>query len=228
MLEQPTFCNPEETELGANKTHHLRNHHTNLKPSSLKAVVEIKQQSKIDALYKTDSVQPQFQICDIQWQQMSKEVHYRHKVVDTLSYINNNLFPVDKTFRFSWNTENEQQTVWSQQWGNEECCVYEANFPNSDVTVKITHNQMENTSISFVPLSITKSLQVSVAPKKTAIAQLVLMTSDIVELPFIATIKYVDADRDTSEFKIEGSWSGTLYRISSSSINMCETEIGIM
>ena len=227
ILEQPIFCNPEETKLGTNKTHHLRNH-TDIKPCSLKYIDEIKQRSKINALYKNDSIQQQFQICDIQWQHTSKEINFGYKVVDTLSYINGNSFPVDKAFQFSWNVEVEQQTVWGQQWGNGACYVYETNVPNSDVTVKITHDQMKSTSIISVPLSVTKSLLVSVAPKKTAIAQLVLMVSEIVELPFIATIKCISADKDTSEFKIEGSWSGILHKISSSNINVYETEIGIM
>ena len=144
-------------------------------------------------------------------------------MIDTLCYINGYSHPVDQTFRFSWNAEEEQKTTWNKQWGGEECHEYEAEIPISGVSVKITHDHMKNTSTTSVPLSITKSLQVSVTPKMTAIAQLALLVSETVELPFIATVKCIGTN---NIFTVEGSWSGTLH--SSSNINMCETEIGIM
>ena len=67
------------------------------------------------------SIQPQYQIVDVQWKQMSEDINFRPKVVDTLSYMNNYSYPVDQIFLFSWNTEEEQRTTWSKQWDSEEC-----------------------------------------------------------------------------------------------------------
>jgi len=94
--------------------------------------------------------------------------------------------------------------------------------------VKISKNQMKNTSTATVPVSIEKLLQVTIAAKKTVIAKLVLSMSNVVDLPFIATIKCISPDKNTSEFKVKGSWRGTLYEVSSSNITVCETEIDIM
>ena len=222
-MVEPIFYHPEETELGASKTRCLKNN-TDVNIVSLKCINKNEQQHDNHTVFG-DSIEPQYQIVDVQWKHISKEINLRPKVVDTLSYINGYSYPVDKTFNFSWNTEEEQRTTWSKQWGGEECHEYEAEFPISEISVKITHNHMRNASIISVPLSITKSLQVTVAPKKTAIAQLVLLVSETVEVPFIATIKCISTN---SNFTVEGSWSGTLHKISSSNINMCETEIGIM
>ena len=219
MLE-PIFYRPEEIELEASKTHRLKNN-TDVKNVSLKHVNENEQQSDIHTMYG-DYLQPEYQIVDVQWKYIP-EINFRPKVVDTLSYINGYSCPVDKTFQFSWNAEEEQKTTWSKQWGDEECHEHEAVFPNSEVPIKITHNHMRNASITTVPLSINKSSQVNVASKKTAIAQLVVLASETVEVPFIATVKCISTN---SNFMVEGSWSGTLF--SSSYINMCETEIGIM
>ena len=149
-------------------------------------------------------------------------------MVDTLCYINGCYHPVDKAFQFSWNTEEQHRTTWNKQWGSGKCYVYETEFPDSDISVRIVYNQMRNISITSVPLSVKKSLQVSIAPRKTAIIQLLLSVSEIVDLPFTATIKCIGANKNISEFKVEGSWSGTLHKISSSKININETEIGII
>lgn len=213
MLE-PIFCNPKEA---ANKIHHLKNK-SDIETTSLKSADKT----------ANDLTKAQFQIVDIQWQYVSEEINFKPKVVDTLNYINANTYPVEKSFKFAWNTEEEQKTIWSQQWGNEEYYEYEAIYPNSDVPVKITNIHVRSTSIALVPLSITKSLQVSVTPKSSAVAQLVLSVSNIVKLPFIATVKSINVDRNPNEFKVEASWYGTLYKMSSSNINICETDIGIM
>ena len=220
MLE-PIFYYSEETELGANKTHCPKNS-PDENEVSLKSGNKNEQRGDINTV-PCNSIQPQYQIVDVQWKQLSEKIGYKPKVIDTLSYINGYCYSVDQTFQFSWNTVEEQKTTWSKQWGGEECHEYEAEFPNSDISVKITHNHMKNTSTTSVPLSITKSLQASVTPKKTAIAQLVLLVSETVELPFVATVKCISTN---NIFTVEGSWSGTLH--SSSNINMCETEIGIM
>lgn len=221
MLE-PIFYYSEETKLGASKTHCQKNN-PDVNNESIESVNKNEQQDDINTVLGDSILQPQYQIVDVQWKQISEKIGYRPKVVDTLSYINGYSYPVDRTFQFSWNAKEEQRTTWNKQWGGEECHEYKAEFPNSDVSVKITHNHMKNTSTTSVPLSITKSLRVSVTPKKTAIAQLVLLVSETVELPFIATVQCISTK---STFTVEGSWSGTLH--SSSNINMCETEIGIM
>ena len=81
---------------------------------------------------------------------------------------------------------------------------------------------MQCTSTTLVRLS---SKQVKLAPKVTAVAQLVLSVSENVELHFIATIKSLNT---SSEHKVEGMWKGTLYKLSSCDINVNETELHIM
>lgn len=229
MLE-PICYNPEEREVVANKNRCPLKNKIDFKAASLNSADVINQQIKAHTI-NGESAQPQFQIIDIQWQYTVDEINFRPVVVDTLSYINGSTHPVDRTFKFSWNTQKDQRTTWRQQWGDEGSShEYETKFPNLDISVKITHNQMRCTSVASVPLSIAQSVQASVTPRTTAIAQLVVPVSEIIELSFTATIKsIIGDDRNTSsEFKVEGSWSGTLHKISSSKIRMFETEIGIM
>lgn len=174
------------------------------------------------------STESHLQVTDIQWQCTPEEIYFSPKVVDTLSYINGSPYPVDKTFHFLWSAEKEQSTTWGQQWCIDGNFEFETKLPGSDCVLKIAHDYMQNTSMASVLLSSDKSLQVTISPRKTMIAQLALLASEIIELPFIATIKSVDINNIFNEHKIEGSWKGTLYKLSSSNIKVYETELGIM
>jgi len=231
LVSGPIVSNLEGRALETNEYHYVqRLSNINLEASSSEGGSKSDDQNQLCAVYG-NAVQPQYQIIDVQWQYTPEDTNFYSRVIDTKTHINNNSYPVDETFEFSRCTEEEQITTWSRQWGDEvEHYEYETGFPNpnSDIFVKIGHNQMKIISTTTVSLSIEKSLQVTISTKKTAIAQLVLSMSNIVNLPFIATIKYTSPDNNTSEFKVEGSWSGILYKVSSSNITVCETEIGIM
>lgn len=175
-----------------------------------------------------DIVEPIVQVTDIQWQHRQEEIDFKPRVVNTLTCINGDLHPVDKIFDISWSTEEEQSTTWSQQSSFRKNFEYEAVFPGLDYTVKLTYDHACSTSTTSVLLSSKKSLQVTMAPRKTTIGQLVLLASEITELPFIVTIKFSGANETSSEYKLEGIWRGTLYKLSSSDINVHETELGIM
>ena len=175
--------------------------------------------------HSDDSAKPDVQITEIQWHTQD-EIDFRPKVVDTLSYINGNSYPVDKTFYFSWSMEEQQSTTWNQQWEIGKTFECEVNSPDSACTLRIMYDHMHTTSTTSVLLSSEKSLQVTVAPRKTTIAHLVVLAAENIQLPFIATIKLVGVNN--SEHKIEGLWRGTLYKPSSSNIDVYETELGIM
>lgn len=181
-------------------------------------------QNPLCKVYGEDSVKPGVQITDIQWHTQD-EIDFKPKVVDTLSYINGNSCPVDKTFYFSWSIEEQQSTTWNQQWEIGKTFECEVKSPASAGTLRITYDHMHSTSTTSVLLSSEKSLQVTVAPRKTTIAHLVLLVAENIQLPFVATIKSVGVN---SEHKIEGLWRGTLYKPSSSDIDVYETELGIM
>ena len=163
------------------------------------------------------SVEPNVQVTDIQWQLTQEEINFKPKVVDTLTYINGSSYPVDKMFGFSWSSEEVQKTTWSQHWSIGENFEYKARLPGLDYTVNISYDHMCSTLTTLVLWSSKKSLQVTVAPRKTIIAHLVLLASEVTEFPFIATIKSVGANK-----------RGILYKPSSSKINVHETELGIM
>jgi len=227
LNSEPIFDNPEGRALETNEYQYVPNN-INLEVSSSEGCSKSDQQNQLCAV-NGNAVQPQYQIIDVQWQYTPEDINFHSQVIDTKTRINNNSYPVDETFEFSRCTEEEQITTWSQQWGDEvEHYEYETKLPNSDIFVKISNNQMKNTSTTTVPVSIEKLLQVTIAARKTAVAKLVLSMSNIVDLSFIATIKYTSPDKNTSEFKVEGSWRGILYKVSSSNITVCETEIGIM
>ena len=177
---------------------------------------------------QSDTAEPEVQVTDIQWQSIPEEIGFKPKVVDTLASINNNAHPVDKMFNFSWSTEEEQSTTWSQQLSTEKDFECNTEFPGSDCALKITHDHMGSTSTTSMVLSLKKSLQVTMAPRKTTIANLVLLASEITEVPFVATVKFVGSNKASSEYKVEGVWKGSLYKLSSSVINVYETELGIM
>ena len=198
-----------------------------LENNSLSTKVPALIQNPFYAVYSDDLAKSDVQIADIKWHTQD-EIDFRPKVVDTLSYINGNSYQVDKTFYFSWSIEEQQITTWNQQWNigkNFEC---EVNSPDSACTLKITYDHMNSTSTTSVFLSSEKSLQVTMAPRKTTIAHLVLLVAENIELPFAATIKSVGVNETCSEHKIEGLWRGTLYKPSSSDIDVYETELGIM
>ena len=175
-----------------------------------------------------DIVEPEVEVTGIQWQSIPEEIGFKPKVVETLTSINDNAHPVDKMFNFSWSTEEEQTTTWSQQLSIEKDFGCKTEFPGSDCTLKISHDHTGSTSTTSTLLSLKKSLQVTMAPRKTTIAHLVLLASEITEVPFVATVKFVGANKASSEYKVEGVWKGTLYKLSSSAINVYETELGIM
>ena len=168
------------------------------------------------------------QITDIQWQCTQDKIDFRPKVVDTLSYMNGNPYPVDKMVHFSWSTEEQQSTTWNQQWGIRENFECEVNLPGSACSLKVTYDHMQSTSTTSVCLSSEKSIQVTMAPRKIIVAHLVLLVAENVELPFVTTIKSLDVNNISSEHKMEGLWRGTLYKLSSSDVNVFETELGIM
>ena len=173
----------------------------------------------------SDSTKSNIQITDIQWQHTQDEIDFRPKVVDTKDYISNDPYPVDKTVKFSWSTEEQQSTTWNQQLSIGENFECEVNLLDLACSLKITYDHMQCTSTTSVRLSSKESKQVILAPKTSTIAQLVLLVSENAELRFIATIK---SPYTSSEHKIEGVWRGTLYKLSSCNINVQETEIGIM
>ena len=175
-----------------------------------------------------DTVEPKVKVTDIQWQSIPEEIGFKPKVVETLTSINDNAHPVDKMFNFSWSTEEEQTTTWSQQLSTEKDFECKTEFPGSDCTLKISHDHTGSASTTSMLLSLKKSLQVTMAPRKTTIAHLVLLASEITEVPFVATVKFVGTNEASSEYKVEGVWKGTLYKLSSSAINVYETELGIM
>ena len=177
---------------------------------------------------QSDTAEPKVQVTDIQWQSIPEEIGFKPKVVDTLTSINDNAHPVDKMFNFSWSTEEEQTITWSQQLSIEKDFECKTELAGTDCTLKITHDHMGSTFTVSMLLSLKKSLQVTMAPKKTTIAHLVLLASEITEVPFVATVKLVGADKASSEYKVEGIWKGSLYKLSSSVINVYETELGIM
>ena len=79
-------------------------------------------------------------------------------------------------FDFSWSTEEEQTTTWSQQSNIEKDFECKARFPGSDCTLKITRDHMCSTSTTSMPLSLKKSQQVTMTPGKTVIAHLVAVS----------------------------------------------------
>ena len=177
---------------------------------------------------QSDTVERNIQVTDIHWQCTPEEIDFKPKIVKTLASINGKTYPVDKIFNFSWSTEEEHTTTWSQNLNIEKDFECKAKFPGSDCTLKITCDHMCSTSTTSMPLSLKKSRQVTMTPGKTVIAHLVLLVSETTELPFIATVKFVGKNKTFSEHKIEGTWKGTLYKLSSSEINVIETELGIM
>ena len=181
-------------------------------------------QNPLCKVYSDDSGKPDVQITNIQWHTQD-EIDFRPKVVDTLSYINGNSYPVDKTFYFSWSIDEQQSTTWNQQWEIGKTFECEVKSPDSACTLRIVYDHMHTTSTTSIFLSSEKSLQVTVAPRKTTIAHLVVLVAENIQLPFVATIKSVGVN---SEHKIKGLWTGTLYKPSSSDINVYETELGIM
>lgn len=214
---EPSFYNTRRGALGKDRQFTT----TNAQSSS-------SMQSQICELYSHDSIASSALITDVQWQHTQEDIDFKPKVVDTLSYINGSSYPVDKTIYFSWSVEEEQSTTWSQRWSSGEKFEYEAKLPGSDFSLKITYNHMCNTSTTLVILSSEKSLQVSMSPRKTIVAHLVLLASEVLELPFIATVKCAGVNESYNEQKIKGSWRGILYKLSSSDINVFETELGIM
>ena len=178
-------------------------------------------------VYSDDSAKSDIQITDIQWHTQD-DIDFRPKVIDTLSYINGNSYQVDKTFYFSWSIEEQQSTTWNQQWNIGKSFECEVNSPDSACTLRIIYDHMNSTSTTSVLLSSKQSLQVTMAPRKTTIAHLVLLVAENIELPFGATIKSIGVNETCSEHKIEGLWRGTLYKPSSSDIDVYETELGIM
>ena len=192
-------------------------------------VASLKQNSFSEqSTYSGDPSKSAVQITDIQWRHAQGEINFKPKVVDTFSYINSNSHPVDKTVYFSWSTEEQQSTTWSQQWGTCENFEREVHLPSSACSLRISYNHMHNTSTTLAHLSSEKSLQVTMAPRKTVIAHLGLLVSENIKLPFIATVKFSDKNNTYREHKIAGLWSGSLYKLSSSNVRVYETELGIM
>ena len=175
-----------------------------------------------------DSTKPNVQITDIQWHNLQEKLFFSPTVVDTSTYINGSTYPVDKVFDLSWSAEEKQSTTWSQQWNIGKSFECEVELPDSSCTLKISYNHMCDTSTTSVHLSSRNSIQETIAPRKTAIASLELLASDFIKLSFTATIKYVDDNEKSSEYKMEGLWSGILYKLSSSNIKLKQTELGIL
>ena len=191
-------------------------------------VASLMQNSLSEQYTNGDPSKSTVQITDIQWRHAQGEINFKPKVVDTFSYINSNSYPVDKTVYFSWSTEEQQSTIWSQQWGNCENFECEIHLPGLACSLRISYNHTHNTSTTSVHISSEKSLQVTMAPRKTVIAHLVLLVSENTELPFIATVKFADKNDTYKEHKIAGLWRGSLYKLSSSNVSVYETELGIM
>ena len=166
---------------------------------------------------------------DIQWHDLQSKIEFKPKVVETSSRINSENYPIDRVFDLSWSSEEKQSTFWSQQWDivkSFECAV---RSPDPSCTLTITYDHMCNPSTTSVPLSLKKSIQKNIAPRKTAIAYLELLVSEHVDLCFTATIKCYDVKEGSVECKrdLDGCWSGTLYKLSSSNITLKQTELGI-
>ena len=167
-------------------------------------------------------------ITDIHWEHTQDEIYFRRKVVDTLSYLNGEFYPVDKAVNFSWSSEEQQSTTWSQQLGISKNFEHEVNLPDSVCPLKITYNHMYNTSTASLLVTSEKSSQVTMAPRKITIAHLVLLVSENVVLPFVATIKLIGMNNAYSEHKVKGLWRGSLYKLPLSNVYVRETELGIM
>ena len=177
----------------------------------------------------SSSLEPNVEITDIQWHHQ-QEVIFTSAVVDTSSNINNDLHPKEKDVNFLWSTKDseKQSTTWSEQLNINKKFECEVTLPDSGCNLKIAYDNAQNIATTSASLSLRKSQKVIVHPKTTAIAKLVMQVSDVVELPFTATIKCIGVNGMFSEHKVEGTWRGTLYNLSSSHITVEETELGIM
>jgi len=175
-----------------------------------------------------DSIEPVFQILNINWKNIPDKFEYRDVVIDTLSYANGKCTAVSNTLNFPCHKEIEQQTTWKQLWGYGTKYKYETKFPGTDFTIKVTYEKMSSTSTAaiLIPINI-QPVNVTIAPKKTVIVRLVLQRSEAITLPFVATIKCFNKDGSTYELNIEGFWIGYLYKTNSEKIQVCETELGI-
>ena len=167
---------------------------------------------------------------DIHWHDLNNKIDFKPKVVETSSFINGGDYLADKVFDLSWSTEEKQSTSWSQQWDIVKHFEHEVISPDPNCTLTITYDHICNPSIASVPLSLNKSEQNTIAPRKTAIACLELLVSEHLDLHFTATIKCHDGNKGSVEHKrdLDGCWSGTLYKLSSGEITLKQTELGIL
>ena len=182
-------------------------------------------------IYKvnSNSLESNVEITDIHWYHQ-QEVIFNPAVVDTLSNINNDLDPKEEDINFQWSTKDseKQSTTWSEQLNINKKFECEVTLPESGCNLKIAYDNAKNIATTSASLSLRKSQKIIVSPKTTAIAKLVMQVSDVVELPFTATIKCIGVNGMFIEHKVEGTWRGTLYNLSSSYIAVEETELGIM
>ena len=188
---------------------------------------EISNDCKFSITYG-DSIEPVFQISNICWKNITGNLKYSKVVLDTLSYANGNCITVSYMFNFPHFKEIEQQTMWKQLWGYGVKYEYETKFPGTDCTIKVTYENMSKTSNAMVCMPINiQPINLSVAPKRTVFVKLMLQRTEMVTLPFIATIKRFNNDGAIIELNIEGFWTGYLYKTNSEEIQICETELGI-
>ena len=167
---------------------------------------------------------------DIQWHDLQSKIDFKPKVVESSSFINGDDNPAEKVFNLSWSTKEKQTTSWSQQWDIVKNFERTVKSPDPSCTLTISYDYISNPSTASVPLSLNKSAQKTVAPRKTAIVNLELLTSGHIDLYFTATIKCYDVNNRSAGHKrdLEGCWSGTLYNLSSSYITLKQTELGIL
>ena len=170
-----------------------------------------------------------FEISCIHWKKIPKNIKYSAVVHDTLSFMNANCKSHTNTFIFPSHKAVEQQTVWKQLWGD--CGMqyeHETKFPGTNATIKIICDNMSIISSTTVPLPVNvEPVDVIVAPKKTVIVKLILQRSEMLTLPFFATINCSSAHGTRYELKVDGFWIGYFYKANSEEIQISETELAI-
>ena len=180
----------------------------------------------------SNSLESNIEITDVQWHYEQEKINFNPKVVDTLSKFNDEMKPAEHEFKFSWSTTEEQTTIWSEKSSMGKNFEYEVKLPDRRLgcDLKIAYyDNTHNISTTSVFLSLNKCEKDKIAPKTTATAQLKLLKSEIVELPFTATIKCFDVNGRFSECKVNGTWRGTLYDdLSSSRIDVVPLELDNM
>ena len=179
--------------------------------------------------YINYAIEPRFKISSIHWKKIPESITYSAVVHDTLCCINGNSTTHTNTLIFPSHKAVEQQTIWKQLLGCGVKCEFEPKLPDTNATIKVQYDYMSNPSSAMVPLPVNvEPVNVTVTPKKTVIVKLILQRSEVLTLPFIATIKCLsEHGRTRYELKMDGSWIGCLYKANSEEIQIGETELAI-